>query len=84
CEIDLIVRDKKTLIFVEVKTKAGEEFGSPEEAITTRKIKRLCRGALAYAISKGYLGAYRLDAVCIVLDQAGDPQRIKHYKNITI
>ena len=29
-ELDIIASDKETLVFVEVKTKIGEDFGSPE------------------------------------------------------
>ena len=37
-EIDLIVKDSlKTLIFVEVRTKTNEEFGSPEESVDKKK-----------------------------------------------
>jgi len=83
CEIDLIARDKKSLVFVEVKTKIGEEFGSPEEAITRSKIRRLTRGVFIYLTREGDAKDYRIDAVCIVLDKAGNAERISHHKNIT-
>jgi len=82
-EIDLVTWDRKELVFVEVKTKAGERFGAPEEAINRRKIRRLIRNAKAYVIRKNYTKNYRIDAVCIVLDETNNPERISHYKNIT-
>ena len=83
-EIDLIFYDKETLVFAEVRTKVGERFGAPEESIKGDKIKRLKRAAAAYAARKGHNGSYRIDAVCIVLDEAKEIQRLYHYQNITL
>lgn len=87
-EIDLVAWDRKELVFVEVKTKAGERFGTPEESINRRKINKLTRNAKAYVIRRDYIKDYRIDAVCIVLDVKNRhacslPERISHYKNIT-
>jgi putative endonuclease len=48
-EIDLVVADASTVVVVEVKTRRGERFGHPFEAIDTRKRKRLWRLAVAWA-----------------------------------
>ena len=37
CEIDLIAKDGDTLGFVEVKTRLGDAYGTPEEEITLKK-----------------------------------------------
>jgi putative endonuclease len=47
-EIDVVCRDKDTLVFVEVKTRGGEDFGRPFEAVDREKQKRISRGALAW------------------------------------
>lgn len=47
-EIDLIAEEGAWLVFVEVKTRAGEGFGRPAEAIDARKQRRLARAALTY------------------------------------
>ena len=47
-EVDLVCRDADTLVFVEVKTRSSEEFGSPAEAVTRSKQHLLARGALAW------------------------------------
>jgi putative endonuclease len=88
-EIDLIAWDKKCLVFVEVRTKIGEKFGRPEDTFVRQKIKRLVRGAIAYvAFNVGARHAvslqYRIDAICIVLDENNNPRRITHHKNITL
>jgi len=83
-EIDIIAEHKKMCVFIEVKTKAGERFGTPEETLEQKKIHKLVKNAHAYTARKGYQGLYRIDAVCIVLDENGKPQRISHYQNITL
>lgn len=82
-EIDLIVKKKNVLVFVEVRTKTNEFFGSPEETINKNKINRLIRGAQAYAAYNKYPGNLRIDAICIVLNPDDSPHRITHYESIT-
>ena len=36
-EIDIIARDKKDIVFIEVKLRRTKEFGFPEEAVNERK-----------------------------------------------
>ncbi|HAZ27012.1 TPA: YraN family protein [Candidatus Acetothermia bacterium] len=47
-EVDIVVRDGPTLVFVEVKGRSGEGFGAPEEAVTRRKREHLWRSAQAF------------------------------------
>jgi len=42
-EVDLILRDGEDLVFCEVKTRSGNRFGTPAEAIGAAKIRRLRR-----------------------------------------
>lgn len=71
-EIDIIAYDGTTLVFVEVKTRAGTEFGLPEDAVTPAKqnqVKRIARGYLA---AKGLEDAdCRFDVVAILLAEDG-------------
>ena len=48
-ELDLVVADASAVVVVEVKTRRGEEFGHPFEAIDARKRVRLWRLAIAWA-----------------------------------
>ena len=82
-EIDLIMYNKDELVFVEVRTRRKERFGSPEKSLKRNKIKKLIRNAKAYVARKRYSNAYRIDAVCIVLNEDGGIERINHYRNIT-
>jgi putative endonuclease len=47
-EIDVVCRDKDTLVFVEVKTRASEDYGRPFAAVDRDKRKRISRGGLAW------------------------------------
>ena len=81
-EIDLIAKKGDTLVFIEVRTKKGELFGSPEETLNQRKLKKLWLNASAYVKIKRWLGPYRIDAICIVLNSDNTLKRIDHYENI--
>jgi putative endonuclease len=45
CELDLIVRRGRRLVFVEVKSKSGPGFGAPEAMVDQSKQHRLVRAA---------------------------------------
>ncbi len=47
-EIDLVCRHGEVLVFVEVKTRSGTDFGRPAEAVTPEKQRRISRAALGY------------------------------------
>jgi putative endonuclease len=72
-ELDLIVADARTVVFVEVKTaRAGR--GDPLESITPRKRRRLRRLAREWLADDARHGAgreLRFDAVAVVIDASG-------------
>ena len=74
-EIDLVVWDGGKLVFVEVKTRASEEFGPPESAVDAEKRKRVQRAARDY-VRRAEIAwrDTRFDIVSIVLHQ---PPRIE-------
>ena len=87
-EIDLIAKEKNndSLVFIEVKTRIGEQFGIPEDAINFKKKAKLIKNAQAYISwnkkAKNF-NSYRIDAICIVLDEGEQIKRIDHYENIS-
>ena len=86
-ELDIIAAKDGRLVFVEVKLKVGIEFGAPEEMITGGKIRQVKQTAEAYLQQKPTTAAryrqYRIDAVCIVLNEDYTPQSVRHYENMT-
>ena len=78
-EIDLVCQKDNEMVFVEVRTKTNERFGSPEETINRDKINKLIRAANAYAARKNWPGPYQIEAVCIVLGPDNTIKRIEQY-----
>jgi len=88
-EIDLIASapggllfGKKTLVFVEVRTKIGENFGSPEDTINRQKLWKVLQNAKSYSAFKKWDGPARIDAICIVLKPDMSVDRLTHHENI--
>jgi putative endonuclease len=74
-EIDLVAWHSGTLVFVEVKTRAGEEFGAPDRAVDREKQAFVERAALDYAARAGVAPErIRFDIVSVVL---GRPPRVE-------
>jgi putative endonuclease len=64
-EIDLVMRDGETLVFVEVRLRTHAGFGGPAASITTAKRGRLLRAARHYLASLGRAPRCRFDAVLL-------------------
>ncbi|WP_192867815.1 YraN family protein [Thaumasiovibrio subtropicus] len=67
-EIDLIMRDGDTWVFIEVKYRQSEQYGSGLDAIDHRKLKRLKRTALFWLKQQNinsHMAAFRFDVVYI-------------------
>lgn len=83
-EIDIIALDGDTLVFVEVKARSTEEFGSPLDAITYRKLQSLIKTAQFYKLKNKKLPeSMRIDAVAITLDSENEVKSIELVKNIS-
>ena len=82
-ELDLIATKKDILIFVEVKFKQTEDYGTPEEMIGKNKLIQVRRTAELYLLTNPGIAkqfdSYQIDAVCIV-EETG---RISHHENLT-
>ncbi len=82
-EIDIIAVHDNTLVFVEVKTRSSDNFGTPFEAITPWKLKPLIRTAQFYKQThKGLPDEMRIDAIGIKIN-GFKIESIEHLKNIT-
>ena len=81
-EIDLVAQKNNELVFVEVRTKIGENFGTPEDTINNKKLNKVRYNALSYAAFKKWQGPIKIDAICIVLKPNYEVLRLNHYENI--
>lgn len=69
-EIDIIAREKDTLVFIEVKSATNLEFGNPLSWVTPRKQRRIIRVSQWYLLQKGMdQASVRYDVVSV------DPDR---------
>ncbi len=81
-EIDIVARQKDSLVFIEVRTKTSREFGSPEESITPTKMKRLRATAAHFQQTHDNLPPLcRIDVVAIELNRERKPTRIELIEN---
>jgi putative endonuclease len=80
-EVDLIVRDGGTLVFVEVKARNGLGCGRPVEAVTPTKLRRLRRLAGVWlSTHQVHPDEVRIDVVGVLRDQ--DSVTIEHLRGV--
>lgn len=80
-EIDIIARQRRELVFIEVKARSSRAFGSPQEAVGARKQRQILRAAQWYLNDQPQLARLqpRFDVVA-VLGGPGETQ-IEHLRN---
>jgi len=84
-EIDIIAKEKDTLVFVEVKTRNWKNYSQtlPEENITQSKLRKLSKIANQYLYKNKLLdNSYRFDAISVWLDYETKKAKIKHLESI--
>ena len=73
-----------TLVFIEVKTRRSDSFGSTFESITPWKLKHLVRLAQYYKqLHPGLPDYMRIDAIGIILSDDNRLQNLEHLENIS-
>jgi len=77
-EIDLIMRDGETLVFVEVRMRSSWNFGGPGSSITLSKKRRLVRAARHYLLSLRTEPCCRFDAVLLSGNDGSDIEWIRN------
>ena len=82
-EIDLIMREGKTWVFVEVKTRQNHNFGTPEESVDARKrkqIKKIARGFIHILGLTDFDARFDVVAIDYATGTNGEPE-IRHLKD---
>ena len=75
-EIDLVMQDGDTIVFVEVKTRETLAYGEPIEAVTPQKVRRIALTAQQFLVQKRLLGrAVRFDVVEVLYGE------VRHTEN---
>ena len=79
-EIDLIALDGEIVVFVEVKTRTSDTFGSPEDSITSSKIEKMQNAALMWL--QAHPDApddWRMDVIAILIDRQNNLMDLQHF-----
>ena len=80
-ELDIVAQDGDVLAFVEVKTRRGREFGTPEEAVTPAKQAKLVELAVTYVQESGWTGDWRIDVAAVEFTPDGKLLRVEIIQN---
>lgn len=85
CEIDIIAKEKDTIVFVEVKTRTTTAFGHPFEAITKSKLLNVFKAGLFYLQNtQEQHKNYRIDIISVIGNLNDNTPKIEHLKNVSI
>jgi putative endonuclease len=81
-ELDLVMLDRKTIVFVEVKTRGSHDGGHPAEAVDDDKQRRLTRAAVTFLKRHRLLDcAARFDVVAVTWPEGKWFPAIEHIPN---
>lgn len=75
-EIDLVMQDQNSLVFVEVRKRASSQFGGAAASVTPTKQKRMVHAAQVYLQTHKIMPACRFDLIAI------DDGKITWLKNV--
>ena len=81
-ELDLVAEQGELLVFVEVRTRRGDRFGTPEESITPAKRAHLIAAAQAYLQAHSLQDRdWRIDVVAVAMSERGQLERVDVIEN---
>ena len=81
-ELDIVARQGQTLVFVEVRTRRGDRFGTPEDSITPAKRAHLVAAAQAYLQAHALEDCdWRIDVVAVEMTTRGQLVRVDVIEN---
>jgi len=76
-EVDIVAKDRGTVVFAEVKSRRSDRFGDPQAAVGLEKQKKLSRIAMKYLEERRlYPCNARFDVVAVKIFPAGNEVEI--------
>ena len=79
-ELDIVAqKNKGTIVVVEVKTRASDFFGNPQDFVSPSKIKLLVKAANEYVISNNLDVEVRFDIIAVIKNKR--EEKIVHFEN---
>lgn len=82
-DLDIICKtpDMRTVVFVEVKTRATEQILAPEDAVNVQKVRHIGRAAHNYVQMYDVVEELRFDILTIIGRKGSDDIQINHIEN---
>ncbi len=79
-ELDIVAQDGDELVIVEVKSRMGEPFEHPVDALSDKKIKKVITAAEAWIQFYNWPGETRFDLILVTINGSNEFE-IEHYDN---
>jgi len=79
-ELDIVARDGEELVIVEVKSRIGEPFEHPSDALSDKKMKKVITAAEAWVQYHNWTGDTRFDLILVTIYGTNDYD-LEHYDN---
>jgi len=79
-EVDIIARQDKVLVFVEVKARSSNRYGMPEYSVTPKKRMHIMSAAQEYTLAHPEFSTWRMDVVAVE-GETGEA-KIVHFENV--
>ncbi len=80
-EIDIVAQHGDTLVVVEVRTRRGQAYGTPEESVTPAKQAKLVELGQTYVQEHDWDGPWRIDVVAVQFSRSGHLERLTIIEN---
>ncbi len=84
-ELDLVTKKNKELVFVEVKTRKSEKYGTGAESVSDAKLEKILLACEKYLLKNQYSENtfWRVDVI-VIGERDGFLQVISHLENVTV
>lgn len=79
-ELDIVARDGDELVIVEVKSRIGEKFDHPLDAITDKKMLQVIEAAEGWIQLNNWNNNTRFDLIIVTMTDSGTYE-LEHYDN---
>ena len=83
-ELDLVALDRTALVFVEVRLRTSDRFGSAAESVDPRKQRRIAAAAAELLARGGLPRSARIRFDVVAIDASVDPPRLEHHRDAFI
>lgn len=81
-EIDIVACERDVIVFVEVRSRSSNDYGLPQESVTSRKKMKLRQLAWHYLKSVGKTNAScRFDVIAVLFNGEGRVKKLEHIEN---